>query len=338
MKKRLKRNKIVIVHNGALGDFILAWPAIFSLSRHFKKKSCIWGGRQIYFPWVKALGLNKMDPVTRQGITKLYSSSKWPEELDSTLVVWFYLEKKITEVPFPLLWQVGGIRRGKYRPVHKTYLKNLQQLQVNHARTWWSAWIQRQKSTLGANYRPGRGKKILIFPGAGHRAKTWPLEKFQALAAALAEKDFQPHFVLGPAELERKMRINNWPTIQCTDLTNLEHLICKVRLVIGNDSGPLHLAGISKVPNLTLFGPTHPKQWRPLSGDIIWSKRSANNGWPCSPCTQTGRINCQKPECIQQITLETVLYKINRLLTQQDVRPLPFSPEQSDLEAGQQFP
>ena len=33
---------------------------------------------------------------------------------------------------------------------------------------------------------------------------------------------------------------------------------------IGNDSGPGHLAAITGIPTLALFGPTDPARWRPL--------------------------------------------------------------------------
>jgi heptosyltransferase-1 len=44
------------------------------------------------------------------------------------------------------------------------------------------------------------------------------------------------------------------------DLNNLKELVSKVNLVIGNDTGPTHIAWAMNIPSITLFGPTPPNR------------------------------------------------------------------------------
>jgi heptosyltransferase-3 len=39
-------------------------------------------------------------------------------------------------------------------------------------------------------------------------------------------------------------------------------------MFLGNDSGPGHLAGIIGVPTLILYGPTDPRNWKPLGPHV----------------------------------------------------------------------
>ncbi len=34
-------------------------------------------------------------------------------------------------------------------------------------------------------------------------------------------------------------------------------------LLVGNDSGPVHLGGVMGIPTIAIFGPTNPRVWAP---------------------------------------------------------------------------
>ncbi len=49
----------------------------------------------------------------------------------------------------------------------------------------------------------------------------------------------------------------------CLDLPTLAAVLARAALVVGVDSGPMHLAAAWQRPQIVLFGPTNPFHWRP---------------------------------------------------------------------------
>jgi hypothetical protein len=99
---------------------------------------------------------------------------------------------------------------------------------------------------------------VLLCPGAGSPAKCWPLERFEALAAAL---DRPAVFVVGPVEAERwpagrlERLGRDFPLVTCPPLEVLAALAASAGAVVANDSGPAHLAAAVGAPTVTIFGP-----------------------------------------------------------------------------------
>ncbi|MBI2193867.1 MAG: glycosyltransferase family 9 protein [Planctomycetes bacterium] len=112
---------------------------------------------------------------------------------------------------------------------------------------------------------------IVIHPGSGSPRKNWPPDRFAELVSRLAGSRIgTPILVEGPADLAavRAVRaaLGNTPVIGLTlpTLTTLLGVLDRAIAYIGNDSGVSHLAAAAGTPSLILFGPTNPRQWRPL--------------------------------------------------------------------------
>ncbi|HAX61680.1 MAG TPA: hypothetical protein DCX95_03855 [Elusimicrobia bacterium] len=87
------------------------------------------------------------------------------------------------------------------------------------------------------------------------------------------------------------------------------------KLVISNDSGPLHLAYSMDVPTVSFFGPETPDIFGPI-GDkhTIFYKNLS-----CSPCVDIydgKKVRCihKKIECLEQIKPEEVIKKLETIL------------------------
>ena len=106
----------------------------------------------------------------------------------------------------------------------------------------------------------GGEKFVAIFPGSGSAKKNWPIEKFLALAEAL--KPQRAVFILGPAE--ESLQANGHLVIKDQPLGIVAAIASMATLFAGNDSGVSHLAAATGVRGVVLFGPTHPRRWRPL--------------------------------------------------------------------------
>jgi ADP-heptose:LPS heptosyltransferase len=96
----------------------------------------------------------------------------------------------------------------------------------------------------------------LLIPGSSpHRlAKRWPIERYQELAAMLAERGLTS-VVLGTAPEQPLARAipSAIDLTGRTDLARLTSVARGARIAIGNDTGPMHLIAAAGCPSVVLF-------------------------------------------------------------------------------------
>ena len=104
------------------------------------------------------------------------------------------------------------------------------------------------------------GKYALLIPGASaHRsAKKWPEARYGALAAFLAERGIQPVIIGGPSEAgiaEQIVRLAPQAKniVGKTSLFQIVTLAERAEIVIGNDTGPMHMSTLAGAPGVALF-------------------------------------------------------------------------------------
>jgi len=105
----------------------------------------------------------------------------------------------------------------------------------------------------------------LASPLAGWASKQWPLENYEALAAMLRERFGMPLVLNGapgavPAVAGTLAHESGIPGL--IDATR------RAALVIGIDSGPLHLAAALNKSGAAIFGPTDPVRNGPYGGNF----------------------------------------------------------------------
>ncbi len=113
---------------------------------------------------------------------------------------------------------------------------------------------------------------VVLHAGSGGRQKCWPVDRFVAVGDELQRQGRSVAVLVGPVESERPESFNSlmkWPVISAADPVELASLLSLVRCLIGNDSGPAHVAAAVGTPTLALFGPTDPRRWRPLGERAI---------------------------------------------------------------------
>ncbi|HEV8434624.1 MAG TPA: glycosyltransferase family 9 protein [Thermoanaerobaculia bacterium] len=102
---------------------------------------------------------------------------------------------------------------------------------------------------------------VVLLPGAGRPEKMWPAERFRALAERLGDRALA---VWGPGEEERARAIG-CRVAPRTSLRELAQLLKTASVVIGGDTGPLHLADALGTKVIGLYGPTNPRRNGPYS-------------------------------------------------------------------------
>lgn len=153
------------------------------------------------------------------------------------------------------------------------------------------------------------GNYIAIHPNAGWKAKEWNFNKFIQLGKALHEK-FNILFILpaGKKNYQTQLESEKLPFIISSDFQELIYTIKNSILLIGNDSGPVHIASLFNVPTFTIYGPTNPRFHLPKSGN----NKYINTKVKCSPvedkwCHKTGGIlGCSSFICMNQLDYDTV--------------------------------
>ena len=109
------------------------------------------------------------------------------------------------------------------------------------------------------HYFPKGGKKnIMLVIGSTWETRNYPPEKFVKIAQALNENCL---VIWGNAQEKSKAE---WMAEQCgsikvmptLDLNSLKAAISMSDLLIGNDTGPTHMAWALNRPSITIFGPT----------------------------------------------------------------------------------
>ena len=131
-------------------------------------------------------------------------------------------------------------------------------------------------------------------PGAEYGpAKRWPMEKFIAAASEIQIRTNCTWLVFGgQADVEIANRIESaiasppsaiWNLAGKTSLRELMTLLKICRVLLTNDSGPMHVAAALGTPVVVPFGSTSPELTGPaLPGDP--QHRLLKSDAPCSPC------------------------------------------------------
>jgi heptosyltransferase-2 len=131
-------------------------------------------------------------------------------------------------------------------------------------------------------------ERIGLNPGAAFgSAKRWLPERYAAVADALAESRSAQVVILG-SNTERALAetiaatMRHPARILCgeTSLPELIGVLASLRLLVTNDSGPMHVAAALGVPVVAIFGPTDWRETAPRGQHC----RVVREGAECAPC------------------------------------------------------
>lgn len=132
-----------------------------------------------------------------------------------------------------------------------------------------------------------RGARVVaLHPGSGSEGKRWPAERFAGVAALARAAGYMPALLVGEADAlalrqteVALARYGAWgaaaPVARGLSLAATQAWLTRCAGYVGNDSGVSHLAGLSAVPTVAVFGPTDPARWSPL-GPFVSALRAAD--------------------------------------------------------------
>ena len=114
---------------------------------------------------------------------------------------------------------------------------------------------------------------VHLHPGSGGARKVWPAREWLAVARALRKRGVPVVVSLGPADDALRPLAGALSSLGCAiaaglDLPVLVALLSLARAYAGSDSGVTHLAAAAGVPTVAVFGPTDPEVWAPLGENV----------------------------------------------------------------------
>jgi heptosyltransferase-3 len=323
---------VFVYRPGALGDFILALPALAALRARFPGAPLTVAGPAAALPLAAHLADTTL-PADDPRLTPLFAptASLSPETAATHAVVW----AGAAAAPLVANLQAAGatVLHAPSRPpaapprhVADYLVDTLAPLGIHAAgpavphvqpsaaaRDAAAAFLAAQDAPSAAAVGRGTTSKptrwVALHLGSGSPRKNWPVAGFVAVGTALAARGLRPLVIAGPAEGEtvaavlealapwRPALARDWP------LEHLAALLAACAGYVGADSGITHLAAAAGTPVVAVFGPTDPAVWAPRGPRVTIVRHAV----PCQPCTWEAMWACAHRACLTRLTPEAVL-------------------------------
>ena len=154
--------------------------------------------------------------------------------------------------------------------------------------------------------------RVVIHPGGRYPTQRWIPEHYAQVITWLTERHGVACIVLsGPGEEHLAREIcEATPDALLAGVRSVRGmmgLIATSDLFIGNNSGPLHVAGALGVPTVSVMGPTDPVRFEPRGpADTV-----VRHQLSCSPCD---RGRCWHHTCLREISPEEVVVEAEAAL------------------------
>jgi ADP-heptose:LPS heptosyltransferase len=265
MTKSEFEKKIIIVRNGALGDFVLTLPVFHAIQKHFPTHQLYVIGR----PKNCSLLTKHWTVINSeaQAWSGLYNDGSLPKDvkdiLANTTLALIYSK------PYGNLFRntksLLGDKALFFDPQLPTnYSKHVTEHLLSPLTKILKIPIINRSPTLRIS-NMGIGEiDVIAHVGSSSPEKNWPLENFIIWAKNLRRQGIKVSLMLGPIEKEMGVTLPaDTPTVCPENLEELACVLANANLFVGNDSGPGHLAAAVGTSTLTLFGPTDPQVWAP---------------------------------------------------------------------------
>ncbi|MEW6377863.1 MAG: glycosyltransferase family 9 protein [Thermodesulfobacteriota bacterium] len=148
---------------------------------------------------------------------------------------------------------------------------------------------------------------VAIHPGTSPKTiyKRWMSQSYAQLADRLIrELKAAVIFTWGPGELnwvegiQKEMEEKSILSPRTESLTQLGEVFRRCDLYIGGDTGPMHIASLTGVPVVVIYGPTDPVVNEPFG---IHKKVRKEVG--CNPCRNR---SCKELTCLKEIKVDDV--------------------------------
>jgi heptosyltransferase-1 len=308
--------RILIVRTSALGDVVHALPVLRALRRAHPDAHIAWAVEESFAPLLAGHpDLDSVVPVRLRAWRRSLLGGAARREMGAA---WRSLRRFAPDVALDLMGNhkagalarlsgarrvIGPARRDRREPSSAVWMSEGVALAGEHA-------VDRMLGVLAplgvapapvdfggeALLRPappeasafldGRAPYVLILPAAGWGNKVYPPARWGEVARRLraaAGLDAWVPFAPGEEPLARAVAVASRGAARAVDAAAFPFLAALIRgsrLVLGGDTGPLHLAQALGAPVVCVMGPTDPRRNGPYGAP----ERALHRRLPCSFC------------------------------------------------------
>ena len=307
---------ILVIHPGALGDVLLAVPALRWLKKQFPDhRLLLISNEPVGQLLLECRLIQASVPLQGAICASLWSSSipdsaelrDWLKPCDLA-VAWLKDEDRGLAATLEH-FGVGEIRiQSPFSPQlgsrHQSdrFLESLGTAAVERSadeplQLSTSVVAQGRACLLHMGLSPDR-PFVMIHPGSGSRHKCTHPEVLASVMVALNQEGLGALVLEGPADeavmVQLRQRLPMAPTVlRGHDLPIVAGVMAQARVYIGHDSGMTHLAALLGVPTLALFGPTDSNQWAPRGAHTVVLR-----GTPCGCHSWEEVCHCENKPCL----------------------------------------
>jgi heptosyltransferase-1 len=166
------------------------------------------------------------------------------------------------------------------------------------------------RQVLCENGLPAGTPYVVIVPGTNWQTKNWPAVRFGQVAAGFRQRLGLRAVVVGTASqrvMADEVRRQEPTAIDLCGRSTLAELAAVIegaRLVVANDSGPLHMADALDVPLVGIFGPTRAE----IVGPFRRTEGVIRASLPCLGCGIRHLDRCPAAHgCMKSVTAQDVI-------------------------------
>ena len=169
---------------------------------------------------------------------------------------------------------------------------------------------RRAQQLVGGARRP----LVAVHVSGGRPIKQWPVERFAAVSAALADTRGATILLTGAAA-DRPLieavtqALGSRSVVDASGVESLLTLAAVLQqcdLLVTGDTGPMHLAATVGTPIVAVFGPSDPRRYAPLGA----RDRVVRIDLPCAPCNRIrlppARCSGGTPDCLAGVSADAV--------------------------------
>ncbi len=340
----VNRRGVLVIHAGAIGDVLLARPALFAVRCQFPQHEiALLAGRSVGALLCEAREVDRLFPLESS-----YLSGLWvgPDSLCSDFRAWLrncdlavgWLPD--TEGALSATLRASGVQYVCLQSASSTDLRAEHQAsryldaiqvsdthqipgtpQIRGTPLDLSPVIrERGRRIVERLLQESRHKVVVIHPGSGSPHKCLDARLLVPVIEWLFQADMAPLLLEGPADSEAVERVLETtkldvPVIRELDLSTVAGVLLHAELYVGHDSGMTHLAAALSVPTIACFGPTDSRRWAPLGHAV-----SIVAGVPCTCRAWSDVAECRERVCLQ-IAPERIIEACRLLLAERRTVP-----------------
>ncbi|KPA13657.1 glycosyl transferase family protein [Candidatus Magnetomorum sp. HK-1] len=306
----------LIVHSGAIGDVVCSLPGIKHINNKYIFDFCC---QKHISPVVRKLpNVRNIFDISHPLISSVFLS-----KINDQTKKWFSSYTYIVLFSFSKEWKRqfqkyhSNIYRISPRPfkdlsihVSEFIIDSLINKQlITDDIPMIKELILQKKTKCYKNINLQRLESLaIIHPGSGSSFKNWPFDRFIALAKSLRKKGKTIKWLIGPAENDYIYYLNQNKEsekniLQVDQLEDVINVLDQANYYIGNDSGISHIAALTGVNTIVIFGPSDLRRWAPIGPNVkVIPEKPV-----CPPCFEIGDRNCTHRNCLNDISVEKVL-------------------------------